>query len=292
MSRLPLVSVITGYYNRKENLLESVQSILDQTYLNLEYIIFDDCSTDGTYELLKEFKTPKLVLIRHEVNIGFTKGMISAISRSKGDLIAIHGAGDFSFKERISKQVDVLINKPEVGIVGCLLENVSNEGTIIHSPNSDGLNHNFTQGEVIYRKSLYDRVGGYNSLFKYGQFTILKREILKLSSPDFVNEVLYRRIHYPNGVTENKSKIIEQRIYIRIGSEISETENIFTLDMSNIVITTCLNYILLLKKESKDEKLFLFHIKKRSHLITLLYKFYRWNLLPARLFRFISLKLL
>ena len=192
----PLVSIITGYYNRKENLEQSIQSVLDQTYSNFEYIIFDDCSTDGTSELIAKFSDPRLRVVRHEKNMGFTKGIISAIGQSNGDLIAIHGAGDVSFPERITRQVELLQSDKEIGIVGCLLEDVSNEGTVIHSPVYGDHKSHFTQGEVMYRKNLYFQVGGYNSMFTYGQFTNLKLEMLKISKPDYVNEVLYRRIHF------------------------------------------------------------------------------------------------
>jgi glycosyltransferase involved in cell wall biosynthesis len=275
----PLVSIITGYYNRKENLEQCIQSVLDQTYGNFEYIIFDDCSTDGTSELIAKFSDPRLRVIRHEKNMGFTRGIISAIGQSNGDLIAIHGAGDVSFPERIAKQVALLLSDDEIGIVGCLLEDVSNEGTVIHSPVYGDHTSHFTQGEVMYRKSLYYQIGGYNSIFTYGQFTNLKLEMLKISRPDYVNEVLYRRIHFENGVTKNPLKRIEQKFYMELGVRLAQEGNIIKIDTSKVYVKACLTYFSLLKENTPQYDLFMFHLKNNSRAFRI-FKIYKFSLLP------------
>lgn len=278
----PLVSIITGYYNRKENLKESVQSILDQDYPNFEFIIFDDCSTDGTTELLQEFSDTRLKVLKFTSNHGFTKGMIRAISETQGQFIAIHGAGDISLPHRITKQVNLLINDPEVSLVGCLLEDISSKGTIIHNPIKGDEVH-FTQGEVMYRREDYFKAGGYNPIFKFAQFTNLKLELLKFGKASFINEVLYKRIHFDNGVTKNPKKRIEQLIYILIGTQLSKDGNIFGIDVSRILVITCINNFHLVK-DSKEESLFVDHLKKRFRYIYLIYKIYTYGLLSDRIF--------
>jgi len=291
MSEYPLVSVITGYHNRKENLQQSIQSVLDQSYPNFEFIIFDDCSTDGTSEMIAAFSDPRLRVIRHEKNMGFTKGIIAAIAESNGEIIAIHGAGDVSFKDRIAKQVAYLQANPNVSLVGCQLEDVSKEGKVIHTPITDTVKNHFTQGEVMYYKSHYYQIGGYNSIFKYGQFTNLKQELLKLGEPGFVNEVLYQRIHFDNGVTKNPKKRVEQRIYITIGEELSRLENIFYLDISAIVIRICLQEMDKVEG-SEQEKLFIYHLKKKSSILYTSYKLYKKKLLSFTYFSKICYKIL
>ncbi|MDT3404775.1 glycosyltransferase family 2 protein [Mucilaginibacter terrae] len=284
MSSYPLVSIITGYYNRKENLQQSIQSVLDQSYPNFEYIIFDDCSTDGTSELIAAFNDPRLRVLRHEKNMGFTKGIIAAIAESRGELIAIHGAGDVSFKERIAKQVQHMLDNPNVAIVGCLLEDVSKEGKVIHNPIADAnAKAHFTQGEVMYRRSQYFQTGGYNAIFKYGQFTNLKRELLKLGEAGFVNELLYQRIHFDNGVTKNPKKRVEQRIYMHIGQELAIKESIFYVDVSSIAIKICLENLDMVIG-TPQEDLLVFHLKKKGSYAYLLYKLYKQKALSANFF--------
>ena len=68
---LPLVSVVTPVYNGEEHLRECVESVLRQTYENWEYVIVDNCSTDGTAEIAAEYATPttRIRHERHEVHV-------------------------------------------------------------------------------------------------------------------------------------------------------------------------------------------------------------------------------
>ena len=82
-----LISVVTGFYNRGNLVRTSIGSLLRQTYTNLEIIVFDDCSTDHTYEELLKFQDPRLKVIRHSINIGFVNGLINAIKQSSGGIL-------------------------------------------------------------------------------------------------------------------------------------------------------------------------------------------------------------
>ena len=229
MEELPLVSVVTGYYNRKENLKECVQSILDQTYPNFEYIIFDDCSTDGTYELLKEFNDPRLTLFRTETNGGFTKGVIRAINEhAQGEYIAIQGAGDISRKERIVKQVEVLLNKPAVGIVSCDWVDEQQDGSKVSKsrPGKDVafrkmiLYQNIiSQGEVMFRRSAYEKAGGYDPWIEFAQDWDLWIRMRHHGDFYRIAEVLYERPYFEKSVSQNLSNLVEQRFFTCLSRE-------------------------------------------------------------------------
>lgn len=217
-SEKPLVTVITGYYNRKEGLRESIQSVLNQTYKNIEFIVFDDKSSDGTYELLSEFNDPRLKLIRHEQNIGFTAGMVKAAEMATGKYISVHGAGDISLPERIEKQLDILENKSDVAVVGCLYDNYN----IVSGVNEEvRMKANFSrddvfiktpisQGGSMYRTEQYREVGGYNPIFKFVQDGELWLKLTCLGSIYVVQELLYKRIVFADGVSFNTRKTIQQ----------------------------------------------------------------------------------
>lgn len=275
----PLVSIITCYYNRKDNLEASISSILDQSYPNFEFIIFDDCSTDGTFELLQQFADhPKVRIIRPQMNMGMTKGLVWAISKAKGKYIAIHGAGDVSYRDRIQKQVQFLEAKPDFGIVGCLIEEIyENQKTILSPEGKRGLK--FSHGEVMYRSSLYFQAGGYNTLFVYGQFTMLKYDMLKLSRGGYVEEVLYRRIHYSGGVTRNSTKRLLQVLNIQLGICISR-QGLWNVDISLLVIALSFQYIALIRKGSEDESRLKYHLKRKSFFFSFIFWLNRVGLIP------------
>jgi glycosyltransferase involved in cell wall biosynthesis len=229
MEELPLVSVVSGYYNRTKNLKECVQSILDQTYPNFEYIIFDDCSTDGTYELLREFDDPRLTLFRTEQNGGFTKGVIQAINQyAKGEYIAIQGAGDISYKERIAKQAAVLQDNSSVGIVSCDWVDIQADGSKVGKVHQDKdvvfskiILHKsvISQGEVMFRRSCYEQAGGYDPWIEFAQDRDLW--IRMRNHCDFyrISEVLYERPYFEKSVSQNLSKLVEQRFFTSLSRE-------------------------------------------------------------------------
>lgn len=280
----PLVSIITCYYNRKDNLEASISSILDQSYPNFEFIIFDDCSTDGTFELLQQFADhPKVKIIRPQMNMGMTKGLVWAISKAKGKYIAIHGAGDVSYRDRIQKQVNILESRPEVGLVGCLIEDVRDGSEIeIQSPIGEWEGFRFSHGEVMYRSSLYFLAGGYNTLLKYGQFTMLKNELLKLAEGAYVNEVLYKRIHFSDGVTRNPTRKFSQLLNIQFGLNVSN-RGLWYIDLSTLVIALSFQHVSLIKDGSEDEVRLIFHLKQRSVVYSAIYKLYKLGIIPQRL---------
>lgn len=223
----PLVSVISGYYNRENFVDESIKSLINQTYSNIEVIIFDDYSTDNTYSNLLKFASDKRVrIIRHEVNKGFVKGLIDAISESKGEYIAIHGSGDISHPNRIEKQVTILDKFKDVGVVGCTVTNIrynKNYRELYRSKINTTKFHGsakeiilqknlFTHGEVMFRRTMYEEVGGYRPLFTYAQDRDLWCRMSKVCNFYIVPEPLYSRKLLPDGVGSKLKKLIIQKM--------------------------------------------------------------------------------
>jgi len=220
----PTLSVITGYYNKLQNLEDSIESILKQSFQSFELIIFDDCSTDGTYEKLLEISTTdsRIRLLRHEANIGFVKGLIEAIKVARGEYIAIHGSGDISLRDRLLKQKVFLDNHIGIGVVGCYYRNVKAgvEQSVFKNPNNDCFKeiikrqNVFSHGEVMFRKSIYDKIGGYRDFFKFAQDRDLWCRFSLHTEYHVLEEILYERQHDdPNSVNNNKRKRVKQILF-------------------------------------------------------------------------------
>ncbi|MCR1816207.1 glycosyltransferase [Aliarcobacter butzleri] len=106
-----LVSIPVITYNQKEYLKECIESILSQDYSNIEIVVADDCSTDGTQEMLKEYdrKYPnKFKLLLSEVNQGVTKNCNLAYFACKGKYIFFMGGDDLMLPNKISTQVEYM----------------------------------------------------------------------------------------------------------------------------------------------------------------------------------------
>lgn len=109
MKKKPLVSVVMSEYSTDINLLKkSISSILNQTYTNLEFIIIDDCGKNNLHEIVKEFNDDRIKIYKNECNKGLVYSLNRALYEAKGKYIVRMDTDDWSFPERISKQVEFM----------------------------------------------------------------------------------------------------------------------------------------------------------------------------------------
>lgn len=117
----PLVSFIIGTYNTKDfdDLKKSLSSVLNQSYENIEVVICDDMSTNGTYEfLLNEYGTNKSIkIIRNEKNSGLGYSLNHCLEFTKGEFIARHDDDDYITLDKIERQVNFLLSHPDFDFV-------------------------------------------------------------------------------------------------------------------------------------------------------------------------------
>lgn len=130
----PLVSVVMPVYNAGDFLVDAIESILNQTYKNIEFIIVDDASTDTSWNILQRYakKYPKKIkLLRNHTNMHQAVTVSRAIAEAKGTYIARMDADDISFPQRLEKQIAYLEKHNKTVAVGsqCLL--INKKGQII-----------------------------------------------------------------------------------------------------------------------------------------------------------------
>lgn len=208
----PLVSIVTVFYNRADYVADSIKTLLNQTYQNIEIIAVDDGSTDNTLDELKRIRDPRFTIISTDNN-GFVKSLKMAIEESTGEYIAVHGSGDISHPQRIEKQVAVLQAEPTVGVVGCY---VNQFGKMHTPPNGQSFlltmmeRQLFTHGEVMYRRNIYDRAGGYREVFTYAQDRDLWLRMAEHCDYRIIAEPLYTRKNPANSVTKDHIKMVLQ----------------------------------------------------------------------------------
>lgn len=118
-----LVSVIMSNYNTPEEYLrEAIESILNQTYSDFEFIIVDDCSTDNSLEIIESYSDPRITIIRNEQNVGITKSLNRALKVAKGEFVARMDADDICLAQRFQKQVEFLNQNSDVIVCGVWVE--------------------------------------------------------------------------------------------------------------------------------------------------------------------------
>jgi glycosyltransferase involved in cell wall biosynthesis len=116
---VPKVSVLTPVYNTQENhLRECIESILNQTYSDFEFVILNDASTDSNIEtIVKSYDDPRIVYAVNERNLGISLTRNKLMQLARGEYFAVFDHDDISYPDRLEKEVAYLDSHPEVGVV-------------------------------------------------------------------------------------------------------------------------------------------------------------------------------
>ena len=215
------VSVISVFHNRVQGVAPTVESLIHQDHDDLEIVLVDDGSTDGTLEALRRYDHPRLRIEAHE-NMGFVHALKRAVATTRAPYVALLGAGDACRPERLSRQAALLDEKPEVGAVGCGTENldartgalISRKITQVERPAARMLltRNPFHHGEIMFRRSLYDAVGGYREFFAFAQDRDLICRLSQRAELHVIEDVLYTRYARMTGsVSVSPEKLLLQR---------------------------------------------------------------------------------
>lgn len=114
----PLVTVLMPVYNGEKYLCESIDSILDQTFHNYEFLIINDGSTDRSVEIVKSYRDPRIKLVHNGRNLGLIETLNRGIRISRGEYIARMDSDDISLPRRIEIQTNEMDKHDDWGICG------------------------------------------------------------------------------------------------------------------------------------------------------------------------------
>ena len=115
-SNNPLVSILIATYNSENFIKETLDSVLNQTYKNLEIVLCDDASSDNTVNILKEYqkKDERVKIIQNNKNLGISLNMNNGSRQCNGKYIAILDGDDWAYPYRIEEQVKLMEENPKV----------------------------------------------------------------------------------------------------------------------------------------------------------------------------------
>lgn len=134
----PAVSVVMPVYNGMPYLPLAVDSILNQTFRNLELIVINDSSSDGSFDYLSSLTDDRLVLINLNKNVGVAQALQIGVDRARGGYIARLDQDDLAKPDRLQKQYEYLEHNPTVGIVGSSYELLDENGNCLKKVNLGG----------------------------------------------------------------------------------------------------------------------------------------------------------
>lgn len=173
----PMVSVIMGVYNETPYMLRtSIESIIKQTYTNLEIIIvIDNPKIQSLYSIIEEYaeKDSRIIVLQNDINIGLAKSLNRGIEIAKGKYIARMDADDISLNNRIEIEVACLEKNPNITLVYSGVIKIDTVGNKISRTITVPRNENFlmqaleynnivVHPSVLVKTSVIKKVGGYN----------------------------------------------------------------------------------------------------------------------------------
>ena len=196
----PLVSAIITTHGRLESLKLAIESVKNQTYENLELIVVDDCSHDGTKQWMEFNKFPNVLY--HYISDKESKGGNYArnygVKLSKGNIIAFLDDDDIWDKEKIEKQIKLM--NSDVGIVYCGMNRIFEDGSkITVVPNNDyrgNLSKKVfdkifcTTSMIMMNKKIFNSIGGFDEKLNFWQEYDLLIRACQVTKVNFVAEPL------------------------------------------------------------------------------------------------------
>ncbi len=122
------ISVIMSVFNSERFIGKAIDSIVNQTFKDFEFIIINNASTDKTKEIISSYRDQRIILIENEKNLGQTKALNIGIRRSRGQFIARMDADDISIPQRLELQYKCLTENESIAVVGSWFEEIDETG--------------------------------------------------------------------------------------------------------------------------------------------------------------------
>lgn len=222
---IPIVSVIMPVYNAEKYLEQTINSILNQTFVEFEFLIIDDGSTDKSLQIIYSFDDPRIKVYKNDKNIGYVQTLNKLLELSKGEFIARQDNDDISLPNRIEKQVHFLNNNQEIGICGTNAFIFGNKKKKTMLPICDAeiraymiFNNPFCHPTIMFRKSIFDELGvaKYDESLSPAEDYAMWFEISKKTKLANLPEPLLRYRWHSNNTSQLKKNIqIEKANIIR-----------------------------------------------------------------------------
>ncbi len=186
-------------HNALPHLDQAVESVLNQTFADFEFVILDDASTDGSSERLRHWAKAdaRIRLLAVDKNLGPVGSSNTVATAATAPFVARMDADDISHPERLAEEVRFLFEHPEVGLVASLCEIIDNSGAKRRDAEVWRLSRRsafvpFPHGAIMYRRDIFEKVGGYREGCEYWEDQDLVVRIAQIAEVVVIPRPLYR----------------------------------------------------------------------------------------------------
>lgn len=213
----PQVSVLMPVYNGERYLRAAMDSVLNQTFTDFEFIIIDDGSTDDTRDILAEYaaRDARIRLAHNETNLGITASLNKGLRLARGGFVARQDADDLSLPERLARQVALLRAHPEAVLVSCDFTVIDAEDRPVFQTRRAAdpdviawflLFYNRLGGhsQVVFRREAVLRLQGYSPAFRHNEDYDLWVRLSQIGQVVVVPDVLLQWRQHDGSISNRK----------------------------------------------------------------------------------------
>jgi hypothetical protein len=197
LSEIPALSVILPVHNGMPYVIESIRSILDQTFENFALVIGNDGSTDGTDAAIEHFAQSdgRIRLLRRKQPSGLAESANWLVRDARSPIVAIAHADDRSYPDRLKRQITLLRSAPEIDLVGTLWDGIDEEGRKVRPGDYWRVVRQsrfapFSHSSIMFRRASFERAGGYRAAANYWEDLDLYYRIAAFGRIAVISEVL------------------------------------------------------------------------------------------------------
>lgn len=251
---MPIVSVVIPTYNRQLKLKRALDSVLDQTFKDIEVIVVDNASQDGTQALVKSIQDPRIRYIKHEINKGGPAARNTGIKSAKASLIALLDDDDEWFPTKLAKQVEKFKQTSNnTGLVYAgseIFDEIKSKVQGVNRPSLRGqlykralLGTMLGSESVLIKRECFDHVGFFDENLSSCQDWDMWLRIAQYYEFDYVDEILCRINVHGNQISNDYAKLIpgRTRMVEKHALEFEKYPDIYVTHLKRVGKLHCIN---------------------------------------------------
>lgn len=216
----PLITVLMSVHNNEKTVGRAINSILNQSFGNFEFLIINDASTDNTSEVIKSYNDDRINIVNNKKNLGLTRSLNKGLRKARGKYLARIDADDISLTSRLKKQVNFMVKNPEFTLLGTSFNIINNKNQIVKEVKFNTtpeklyydliFQNMFAHSSVIFKLDEALKVGGYNETYKYSQDYDLWHKLANIGKAWVLSDILTLWHDDPDNISGRKAK--EQKL--------------------------------------------------------------------------------
>ena len=224
VKKLPLISILVNCYNSEKFISECIHSLLNQTYKNIEIIVWDNCSTDNTSVIINNFRDDRLKYYKSDVHTQLSDARILASKKIKGEYVAIVDSDDLAYKDKIYDQYIYFSKNQHLSLIGTWMDVINEDGKLLYKYEPKFTKYNLqsqiiwcnplVHSSIMYKRSIALELGWYSKkLTNFQDYGLTLKIFTKYEIGILSKNLGARRLHSYNNIKNQKTYLAQIREY-------------------------------------------------------------------------------